>query len=99
MIDLGLNPQAASDAARFTHAQATNKLRLESDLFELVGSRLQELGHDVESDNGEDMGGYQAIWFTPSSQPAMAPPSTAAPVQGLYRAASDHRKDGAAVGW
>jgi gamma-glutamyltranspeptidase/glutathione hydrolase len=98
MIDLGLNPQAASDAARFTHAQATNKLRLEANLFDLVGSRLRELGHDVASDNGEDMGGYQAIWFTPSPQPATTPAATA-PVQGLYRAASDHRKDGAAVGW
>jgi gamma-glutamyltranspeptidase/glutathione hydrolase len=102
MIDLGLNPQAASDAARFTHAQATNKLRLESHLFDLVGGRLRALGHDVESDTGEDMGGYQAIWFTPSPPlpPTPAPASAAtAPVQGLYRAASDHRKDGAAVGW
>jgi gamma-glutamyltranspeptidase / glutathione hydrolase len=63
-----------------------------------LGKRMQELGHDVASDNGEDMGGYQAIWFTPSLQPSTGPSATA-PVQGIYRAASDHRKDGAAVGW
>jgi gamma-glutamyltranspeptidase/glutathione hydrolase len=85
MIDLGANPQAASDAARFTHGQATNKLVLESNLFDAVGKGLEDLGHIVESANGEDMGGFQGIWFMPAS--------------GLYRAASDHRKDGGAVGW
>jgi len=38
MIDLGANPQAASDAARFTHAQATNTLYLESNLFSQVAA-------------------------------------------------------------
>jgi gamma-glutamyltranspeptidase/glutathione hydrolase len=98
MIDLHANPQAASDAARFTHAQASNTLYLESNLYNLLGTRLRAMGHKVESTNGEDMGGYQAIWF----QPASAPPAGAAtpqPVAGVYRAASDHRKDGEAVGW
>ena len=47
MIDLGANPQAASDAARFTHAQATNTLDLESSLYELVGAQLAAMGHKV----------------------------------------------------
>jgi len=84
MIDLRANPQAASDAARFTHAQASNTLSLESNLYALLGARLRTMGHKVESANGEDMGGFQAIWLMPS---------------GVYRAASDHRKDGEAVGW
>lgn len=84
MIDLGANPQAASDAARFTHAQRTNTLDLESNLYDLVGAPLGAMGHTVESANGEDMGGFQAIWRMPN---------------GVYRAASDHRKDGEAVGW
>jgi gamma-glutamyltranspeptidase / glutathione hydrolase len=84
MIDLRANPQAASDAARFTHAQASNTLSLESNLYDLLGARLRTMGHKVESANGEDMGGFQAIWLMPS---------------GVYRAASDHRKDGEAVGW
>ena len=83
MIDLGANLQAASDAARFSHAQATNTLQLESNLFGLVGSQLKALGHHVVSVNGEGMGGYQAI----------------SRVDGLYRGASDHRKDGQAAGW
>ena len=105
MIDLGANPQAASDAARFTHSQATNTLSLESNLYNLVGARLQAMGHKVESANGEDMGGFQAIWFLPPTAAAAAPgaaPAAAAaeqPIAGVYRAASDHRKDGEAVGW
>ncbi len=103
MIDLGANPQAASDAARFTHAQASNTLGLESNLFDLVGARLKAMGHKVESTNGEDMGGFQAIWYLPAAASAAAPGDAPAaaeqPVAGVYRAASDHRKDGEAVGW
>ncbi len=98
MIDLGANPQAASDAARFSHAQATNELQLESNLFDLVGSRLKAMGHRVKSVNGEDMGGFQGIWFQPDATPN-AGADAGQPVRGLYRAASDHRKDGEAVGW
>ena len=109
MIDLGANPQAASDAARFTHAQASNTLFLESNLYNLLGARLQGLGHKVESANGEDMGGFQAIWFLPSATDTAGAAVSAGtitttgtaeqPIAGVYRAASDHRKDGEAVGW
>src|SRR5271168_4984490 len=83
LLDLGANVQAASDAARFSHDQATNTLQLESSLYAVVGSELRELGHDAVSCNGEGMGGYQAI----------------ALIDGVYRGGSDHRKDGQAVGW
>ena len=85
MIDLGANPQAASDAARFAHQQSSNTLNLESNLYELVGTQLQAMGHKVRSANGEHMGGFQGIWLQPAG--------------GVYRGASDHRKDGEAVGW
>lgn len=99
MIDLGANPQAASDAARFAHWQATNTLNLESGLFALLGAELRALGHQVVAANGQDMGGFQAIWFLPD-EPPQSSPSPGAPVSpGVYRAASDHRKDGCAVGW
>ena len=98
MIDLGANPQAASDAARFSHAQATDTLSLESNLYGILGSRLRTLGHHVVSSHGGNMGGYQAIWFTPSeAKPAAT--SGDQPVDGVYRAGSDHRKDGQAAGW
>ena len=84
LIDLGANLQAASDAARFNHAQATNTLYMESGLFERVGASLRARGHKVESATGDEMGGYQAIQILPD---------------GVLRGASDHRKDGAAVGW
>jgi gamma-glutamyltranspeptidase / glutathione hydrolase len=107
MIDFGANLQAASDAARFSHAQATNTLQLESNLYNLLGSQLQALGHTVVSANGKDMGGYQAISFTPFAAPALpatrgtlpAGVSAETPIEGVYRGASDHRKDGQAVGW
>jgi gamma-glutamyltranspeptidase/glutathione hydrolase len=103
MIDLGANPQAAGDAARFTHAQETNTLDLESNLYDLLGTQLHALGHKVESANGEDMGGFQAIWYLPPHDRAGPAPSPGRgsdqPIPGVYRAASDHRKDGQAVGW
>jgi gamma-glutamyltranspeptidase/glutathione hydrolase len=42
------------------------------------------------------MGSYQAILFTPGAAPAGGEDP---PVQGVYRAGSDFRKDGAALGW
>lgn len=85
MLDFGANPQAASDAARFSHSQRTNKLVLEGELFEGIGVAMKARGHDVERGNGRRMGGYQAIMIDPGS--------------GLYRGGSDHRKDGAVVGY
>jgi gamma-glutamyltranspeptidase/glutathione hydrolase len=107
MIDLGANLQAASDAARFSHAQATNTLQLESTLYEVVGAKLKALGHTVVAANGEDMGGYQAVSFTPSAAAPLSGAKTGPrgaasaeePIDGVYRGASDHRKDGQAVGW
>ncbi|TCO54300.1 gamma-glutamyltransferase family protein [Actinocrispum wychmicini] len=100
MVNLGMNPQAATDAARFYHDQFDNILQLEPALQALVGPQLAALGHDIRPVDGANMGGYQAIHFTPQ-QPGHWPASTGdnGPVNGVYRAASDHRKDGSAVGW
>ena len=97
VLDLGANVQAASDMARFRHLQVANTLTMESPLAALVGPALRSMGHNVRSVNGIDMGGYQAVMFTPDdTQPPAAPGS---PVRGFYRAGSDHRKDGAAAGY
>src|SRR5439155_3761694 len=64
VLDLGANVQAATDMARFHHAQVSNMLGLESRLFGLVGRQLQAMGHNVESVNGGAVGGYQAIMVT-----------------------------------
>ena len=102
MIDLGMNVQAAGDAARFSHDQETNELELESNLFETVGGQLAAKGHRVLEANGRPMGGYQALHFTPDPS-ERAPQGRSIkgdpPVNGVYRAGSDHRKDGAAAGW
>jgi len=95
MLDLGANVQAASDMARFRHVQVANTLTMESPLAALVGPALRAMGHTVQSVNGIDMGGYQAIMFTPDD----TQPPGAGPIRGLYRAGSDHRKDGAAAGF
>jgi gamma-glutamyltranspeptidase/glutathione hydrolase len=93
ILDLGANVQLATDMARFRHDQLPNKLEMESELYKLVGARLQEMGHAVEQVNGSRVGGYQSIMFVPTAPPA----STG--LGGYYRAGSDHRKDGQAVGW
>ncbi len=83
VFDLGANLQAAADMARFRHSQISNRLRLESSLFRLVGRDLEAMGHDVEPINGSAVGGVQ--WLMRAG--------------GMYRAGSDFRKDGQAAGW
>jgi gamma-glutamyltranspeptidase/glutathione hydrolase len=103
LIDLGMNVQMTSDAARFTHGQASNVLSLEANLFNRVGDALRAKGHNVRSVGGGSVGGYQGILFTRDPrlpEPRIDPNTTSdEPVNGVYRAGSDHRKDGQAVGW
>jgi len=104
MIDLGMNVQMTTDAARMTHNQSANVVRLELNLFELVGSALRAKGHEVSAATGAAVGGYQGILFTRDAslpEPVFERRSIANddPVNGVYRAGSDHRKDGHAVGW
>ena len=104
VIDHGMNVQMTTDAARFTHSQGGNVLSLEAELFGLVGPALQAKGHDIRSVDGGAVGGYQGILFTrdPSLPPPSFGPESVAedrPVNGVYRAGSDHRKDGQAAGW
>jgi len=95
ILDLGANLQAATDMARFHHSQVANRLDLELNLNAALGKELAAMGHQVNPVTGGAVGGFQAI--------AVAPPATggtgAAPTHGFYRAGSDHRKDGEAVGW
>ena len=96
MIDFGLNVQEAGDAARWRHdgstqptdpvgeADSVGILHLESGVPEDVRAELEARGHVLgESDGG--FGGYQAIWRDPDT--------------GVYHAASEMRKDGAAIGY
>jgi gamma-glutamyltranspeptidase/glutathione hydrolase len=104
MIDLGMNVQAAGDAARFHHSQSADQVDLESNLFALVGAELRAMGFDVRRVAGDDdvFGGYQAIFFQRDSGESPPPEWTTRgdpPVNGVYRAGSDFRKDGDAVGW
>ena len=96
ILDLGANLQAGADMARFRHSQISNTLSLEAPLYDLVGSKLADMGHNVKSVSGEEMGGVQILMF-------VADPSTAAAgrkqLPGYYRSGSDFRKDGEAVGW
>jgi gamma-glutamyltranspeptidase/glutathione hydrolase len=98
IFDLGANLQAAGDMARFRHHQISNVLSLESPLYDLVGSQLTAMGHTVKSVNGAEVGGFQSILFTPLPGPRDPTPAAGA-MNGFYRAGSDPRKDGQAVGW
>jgi len=104
VIDHGMNIQMTTDAARFTHSQNRNVLSMESNLYNLVGTALKAKGHAVVPVNGGSVGGYQGILFT--RDPSLPEPEFSEqsilddhPVNGIYRAGSDHRKDGQAVGW
>ncbi len=104
LIDHGMNVQMTTDAARFTHNQTSNMLSLEHSLFALVGKALEGKGHKVRGVDGGAVGGYQGILFT--RDPRLAEPTFDRrsitedhAVNGVYRAGSDHRKDGQAVGW
>jgi len=95
MIDFGLNVQEAGDAARWRHDGSTEptdpistgglgSLNVESGMPEETVAALRELGHQVTVQAG-GYGGYQAIWRDPET--------------GVYWAASEMRKDGAAIGY
>ncbi|MEX2048374.1 MAG: gamma-glutamyltransferase family protein [Gemmatimonadota bacterium] len=104
LIDHGMNVQMTTDAARFTHNQNSNVLSLESQLYSLVGAALVAKGHEVRTVDGGAVGGYQGILFTldPSLPVPIFGPEWVVgdrPVNGVYRAGSDHRKDGQAAGW
>jgi gamma-glutamyltranspeptidase/glutathione hydrolase len=84
MLDYELNPQASLDAPRW-RAMAGLEVRLELDTPEHVLHGLAERGHAVQvvADRGA-FGRGQVIWRRND---------------GVYVAGSDHRADGAAVGW
>ena len=100
VLDLGANVQAAADMARFRHSQVANVLSLETPLYDLVCEKLSAMGHTVKSINGGDVGGVQSIMFVSEPNPENWEISGDKPaVKGYYRAGSDFRKDGQAVGW
>ena len=90
ILDLGANVQAAGDMARFTHNQVANTVQLESQLFNLVGQQLIQMGHKVSSAGGGIAGGYQGIMLVPDA---------AGSNNGFYRAGSNFREDGDLIGW
>jgi gamma-glutamyltranspeptidase/glutathione hydrolase len=99
MIDLGFNGQASGDAARFDHSQSSDTTTLDEYLFNAVAPGLIAKGQRVRS--GNDVGGgYQAIIFdrNPDATPP-GPNNHSKPVNGVYRGATDSRKDGMAAGF
>jgi gamma-glutamyltranspeptidase / glutathione hydrolase len=91
------------------------RLQLETNLFDLVGAQLIALGHNASPAHGGIAGGYEGIMFTADPNapqasggpgracqgPAAAhnPSCPAQPIKGFYRAGSNFREDGHAVGF
>jgi gamma-glutamyltranspeptidase/glutathione hydrolase len=98
IIDFGMNPQEAGDAARVVHSsdsqpgggRMTNGgvVHLEAGIPERVVEELVRRGHSVTHGQRRyvgSYGGYQAIWRDPDT--------------GVYHGASEMRYDGAAAGY
>ncbi len=85
IIDFGLDPQAAIDAARW--GDSSNGLLVEDDMPEATQRELARRGHDVKPvpRATAPMGRAQAIVIDPAS--------------GAMIAGSDARGEGAAAGW
>ena len=95
LIDFGLNPQAAGDAARVRHTGSATptgepqspgggSVQVESGIGDESVAELRRLGHDVSRARG-GFGGYQGIWIDRK--------------HGTLHGASETRTDGAAAGW
>jgi gamma-glutamyltranspeptidase/glutathione hydrolase len=95
MVDFGMGVQAAGDAARFHHDGSTDPeggapmtdggvLEIESGVPQAVAEALRARGHTVRYTTGP-FGGYQAIGRDADT--------------GVYRGASEMRKDGQAAGY
>ena len=95
LIDFGMNLQEAGDAVRFHHTGSTEPtgtvmtdggvLHIEDGLPQSVLDELKRRGHVLEPESVGAYGGYQAIWRDP--------------VTGVYRGATEKRKDGCALGY
>jgi gamma-glutamyltranspeptidase / glutathione hydrolase len=103
VLDLAANAQAAGDMARFSHTQVGNTLSMETNLFNLVGPQLISMGHKATPSDGGIAGGYEGIMFTadPTAPAGCAPSDLTCtkPIAGFYRAGSNFREDGQAVGF
>lgn len=77
------NPQAASDALRWRFVSGL-EVKLEEGTSESVVKKLRDIGHQISVEPKSAFGGAQLIWRQEN---------------GIYAGASDHRKDGQAVGF
>jgi gamma-glutamyltranspeptidase / glutathione hydrolase len=94
LLDLGLDLQAAGDAARFHHGGSSEPtgtvmsdggvLHLEPGVPLDVQGELARRGHRIEQAPTSVFGGYQAVWRDPAT--------------GMLAGASESRKDGCAMG-
>jgi len=95
LLDLGMGLQEAGDAARFHHTGSSDPdgtamsqggvLHLEDAVPAGVADELLRRGHRIERTDPAAYGGYQAIWRDPET--------------GVYRGATESRKDGFAAGY
>nr|WP_316640153.1 gamma-glutamyltransferase family protein [uncultured Roseateles sp.] len=88
MLDYGQQPQAACDAPRWRYNEGLS-LNVESAMDRDVVQGLRALGHEIAeiNDSYQDFGAGQFIWGLGN------------PSEEGYAAASDPRRDGAAVGF
>ncbi|MBI1365786.1 MAG: gamma-glutamyltransferase [Alphaproteobacteria bacterium] len=94
MIDFGMNPQEAGDAARWRHygnaeptgepSQGIGTVEMETGFDPAVKAELEKRGYKIVPGTGA-FGGYEAIQFDAKNH--------------VYWGAAEMRKDGAAIGY
>jgi gamma-glutamyltranspeptidase/glutathione hydrolase len=93
-LSLGANIQQAIDMARFYHDQVPNLCQLESTIYDLVGAKLKEMGHNVVSSTSTQHGGAQLILARPQKNADGTPLRYRGRVVEVFESGSDFRKDG-----
>jgi gamma-glutamyltranspeptidase / glutathione hydrolase len=98
-LSLGANIQQAIDMARFYHDQVPDLCQLETTIYNLVGTKLKQMGHNVVSSTSTQHGGAQIILARPQKNADGTALRYRGRVAEVFESGTDLRKDGVEAGY